>query len=326
MTKCRTLAALLLGPLLAALGASAAMAQVYPNKPVRLVLPYAPGGIIDYVGRTLAQHLSEPLGQPVVAENRPGAGGIAGTDTVARSAPDGYTIVIMDPAIVINPTLQPSMPYDLFKQLTTVSIVSSSPEVLVVAPQLPVKTLAELTAYGKANPGKLNFASAGIGTTPHLAGEMFKQRAGVDATHVPYRGIGASYTDMMANKIQFAFSSIAGALPFTTDNRVRPIATTGLKRVSVYPDTPTVDEAGLKGFEVDLWLGIFAPAGVPADVLTKLNNALAKALQNPEVKTALAKVGVEPRGTNAPEGADILKAEFDKWKKVIAEANVKPEN
>src|SRR6478672_6306601 len=156
---------------------ASAQAQTYPSKPVRLVLPYAPGGIIDYVGRTLAQKLTENLGQPVVAENRPGAGGITGTDTVARSAPDGYTLVLMDPAIVINPTLQPTMPYDLFKQLTTVSIVSSSPEVLVVAPQLPVKTLKDLIDYGKANPGKLNFASAGIGTTPHLAGELFKQRA-----------------------------------------------------------------------------------------------------------------------------------------------------
>src|SRR3954452_14110457 len=282
MRKSPSLATLLLAPLLVALTASAAMAQAYPDKPVRLVLPYAPGGIIDYVGRTLATHLSEPLGQPVVAENRPGAGGISGTDTVARSTPDGYTLVLMDPAIVINPTLQPSVPYDLFKQLQTVSIVSSSPEVLVAWPHLPVKSFAELVSYGKANPGRLNFASAGIGTTPHLAGEMFKQRTGIEATHIPYRGIGASFTDMMSGKVQFAFSSIAGALPFTSDNRVRPIATTGLKRVSVYPDTPTVDEAGLKGFEVDLWLGIFAPAGVPADVVSKLNGALAKTLQNPE--------------------------------------------
>ena len=325
MKQFRKLAALLLAPLLVTFAGSAALAQTYPNKPVRLVLPYAPGGIIDYVGRTLAQHLGGPLGQPVVAENRPGAGGIAGTDTVARSAPDGYTIVIMDPAIVINPTLQPSMPYDLFKQLVTVSIVSTSPEVLVVAPQLPVKTLQELIDYGKANPGKLNFASAGIGTTPHLAGELFKQRAGVDATHVPYRGIGASYTDMMANKIQFAFSSIAGALPFTTDNRVRPIATTGLKRVDVYPDIPTLDEAGLKGFNVDLWLGIFAPAGLPPDVLAKLNDALAKTLANPEVKTALAKVGVSPRGTSVQDGANELKSEFDKWKTVITEGKIKME-
>jgi tripartite-type tricarboxylate transporter receptor subunit TctC len=186
--------------------------------------------------------------------------------------------------------------------------------------------MAELTAYGKANPGRLNFASAGIGTTPHLAGELYKQRAGIDAVHVPYRSIGQSYPDMMANKVQFAFSSIAGALPFTTDNRVRPIATTGTKRSPVYPDLPTVDEAGLKGFEVDLWLGIFAPAGLPADALAKLNAALVTTLANPEVKTALAKVGVEPRGTSAQEGAEILKTEFEKWKKVIAEGKIKLEN
>src|SRR4051794_36907245 len=325
MKKTRLCAALLLAPALMVIGASAVLAQAYPNKPLRLVLPYAPGGIIDYVGRTLATHLSEPLGQTVVAENRPGGGGIAGTDAVARSAPDGYTLVLMDPAIVINPTLQPSVPYDLFKQLQTVSIVSSSPEVLVVSPHLPVKNFDEFVAYAKANPGKLNFSSAGIGTTPHLAGELFKQRTGVDAVHVPYRGIGASYTDMMAGKISFAFSSIAGALPFTSDNRVRPIATTGLKRSAVYPDLPTVDEAGLKGFEVDLWLGIFAPAGVPADVLSRLNADIRKTLAKEEVKAAFAKVGVEPRGSSPQEGDAFLKSDFDKWKTVIAEGKIKPE-
>jgi tripartite-type tricarboxylate transporter receptor subunit TctC len=325
MKKIPHWAALLLAPALLALGASTALAQGYPNKPIRLVLPYAPGGIIDYVGRTLATHLSEPLGQTVVAENRPGGGGIAGTDAVARSAPDGYTLVLMDPALVINPTLQPSVPYDLFKQLQTVSIVSSSPEVLVVSPHLPVKNFDEFVAYAKANPGKLNFSSAGIGTTPHLAGELFKQRTGADAVHVPYRGIGASYTDMMAGKISFAFSSIAGALPFTSDNRVRPIATTGLKRTPVYPDLPTVDEAGLKGFEVDLWLGIFAPAGLPADALARLNADIKKTLAKEEVKAAFAKVGVEPRGSSPQEGDAFLKTDFDKWKTVIAEGKIKPE-
>jgi tripartite-type tricarboxylate transporter receptor subunit TctC len=300
-----------------------AQAQTYPSKPIKLVLPYAPGGIIDYVGRTLAQKLTENIGQPVVAENRPGAGGILGTDTVARSAPDGYTLVLMDPAIVINPTLQADVPHDLFKQLQTVSIVSSSPEVLVVSPKLPVNTFAELVAYGKANPGKLNFASAGIGTTPHLAGEMFKLRTGIDATHVPYKGIGASYTDMMSGKVQIAFSSIAGALPFTSDNRVKALATTGLKRSAVYPDLPTVAEAGLPGFEVDLWLGIFAPAGLPAAVLARLNGELKKALEAPDLKASLAKVGVEPRGTSPDEGAQFLRAEFDKWKQVITDGKIK---
>ena len=302
---------------------SAAQAQAFPNKPIRLVLPYSPGGIIDYVGRTMAQALTGALGQSVVAENRPGAGGITGTDSVARSAADGYTLVLMDPAIVINPTLQPSMPYDLFKQLKTVSIISSSPEVVVVAPELPIKSINDLIAYGKANPGKLNFASAGIGTTPHLAGELFQQRTGVVATHIPYKSIGQSYPDMMSNKVQFAFSSIAGALPFTTDNRVRPIATTGKTRSPVYPDVPTVDEAGLKGFEVDLWLGIFAPAATPTEAMDKLNAAMKTVLKDPEVLKALAKVGVEPRGTTSAEGEAFLKAEFGKWKKVIEDGNIK---
>jgi len=300
-----------------------AQAQNYPNKPVRLVLPYAPGGIIDYVGRTLAQKLSENLGQPVVAENRPGGGGVLGTDSVARSAPDGYTLVLMDPAIIINPTLQADVPYDVFRNLQTVSIISSSPEVLVISPILPVKTFPELVAYGRANPGKLNFASAGIGTTPHLAGEMFKLRTGIDATHIPYKGIGASYTDMMSGKVQMAFSSIAGALPFTTDNRVRAIATTGTKRSSVYPDLPTVAEAGLAGFEVDLWLGVFAPAKLPVPILARLNGELTKALEAADLKAALAKVGVEPRGTSPEEGATFLRAEFDKWRQVITDGKIK---
>jgi tripartite-type tricarboxylate transporter receptor subunit TctC len=303
--------------------ASLAHAQTYPTKPIRLVLPYAPGGIIDYVGRTLAQKLTEDIGQPVVAENRPGGGGILGTDTVARSAPDGYTLVLMDPALVINPTLQSDVPYDVFKNLETVSIVSASPEVLVVSPKLPVNTFAELVAYGKANPGKLNFASAGVGTTPHLAGEMFKLRTGIDATHVPYKGIGASYTDMMSGKVQMAFSSIAGALPFTSDNRVKPLATTGLKRSAIYPDLPTVAEAGLPGFEVDLWLGIFAPAGLPPPVLARLNGDLKKALAADDLKASFAKVGVEPRGTSPEEGASFLRAEFDKWKQVITDGKIK---
>jgi tripartite-type tricarboxylate transporter receptor subunit TctC len=324
MTKMKWLALLIVPLLLAA--APAAHAQGYPNKPLKLVIPYSPGGALDYIGRTIAQYLGETIGQTVVAENRPGAGGIAGTDAVARSAPDGYTIVIMDPAIVINPTLQPSVPYDLFKQLEAVSFISSSPEVVVVAPQLPVKTLAELADYGKANPGKMNFGSAGIGTTPHLAAELFLQRTGVKATHIPYRTIGQAFPDMMANKVQFAFSSIAGALAFTKDNRVRAIATTGLKRSPVYPDLPTVDEALLKGYEIDLWLGIFAPAGMPADVRAKLNENLNKALTKPDLIAAFEKVGAVPRGTNPQESAAILKSEFDKWKKIIVDGNIKAEN
>ena len=307
-----------------ALSGGVARAQTYPSKPIRLVLPYVPGGIIDTAGRHFALRLSESLGQSVVAENRPGAGGMVGIDVVARSAPDGYTVVLTDPGIVSNPTLQKDPPYDL-KAVQAVSIVGSSPAVIVASQHLPVKTFAELIAYAKANPGKLNFASAGIGTAPHLAGEMIKLRTGIDMTHVPYRGIGAAYPDVMSGKVQLAFSSIAGAVPFTADNRVRPLATTGAARSAVYPDVPTVAESGLPGFDVDLWIGIYAPAGLPPAVLAKLNGELKKVLQHPELKAALAKIGVEPRGTTPEEAAAFTRSEFEKWKKVIVEGNIKPE-
>ena len=308
--------------MLAFASAAPARADTFPSRPIHFILPYAPGGIIDFVGRVLAQKLGEVLGQTVVAENRPGAGGIVGVDYVAHSPPDGYNIVIMDPAIVINPTLQKSMPYDIFKDLVTISIVVSSPEVLVVSPQLGVKTYAELVAYGKANPGKLNYASAGVGTTPHLAAEMWKARTGIDAIHVPYKGIGPSFVDLMSGKVQMSFSSIAGALPFTSKGSVIPLATTGLKRSPVYPDLPTVAEAGLPGYEVDLWLGVYGPAGMPPDVLAALNGGINKALKDGELKAALAKFGVEPRGTTLQDGAAFTKDEYEKWRKVIIDGHI----
>jgi tripartite-type tricarboxylate transporter receptor subunit TctC len=301
---------------------SPALAQTFPDRPLHLVIPYGPGGIVDFAGRVLAKKIGDVLGQPVVAENKPGAGGIVGVDSVARADPDGYSMVLMDPAIVVNPTLQHDLPYDVFKDLVTLSIVSSSPEVLVVAPQLGIKTFAELNAYGKANPGKLNFASAGVGTSPHLAAEMWMLATGIKAVHVPYKGIGGSFTDMMSNKVQMAFSSIAGALPFTSKGNIIPLATTGRTRSPVYPDLPTVAEAGLPGYEVDLWLGLYGRAGTPAPVLEKLNAAIAKALKDDELKSAFAKFGIEPRGTTLADGAAFTKAEYEKWKKVITDGNI----
>jgi tripartite-type tricarboxylate transporter receptor subunit TctC len=308
-----------------AAGAVAAQAQTYPSKPIHLILPYVPGGIVDTAGRNLAARLTESLGHSVVAENRPGAGGVVGSDALARSAPDGYTILLSDTGLVSNPTLQPDTPYDLFKQLQAVSIVGSSPAVIVSSLKLPVKTFAELLTYAKANPGKLNFASAGIGTAPHLAGELIKLRAGIDMTHVPYRGIGAAYPDVMSGKVQLGFSSIAGAVPFTSDNRVRALATTRSVRSAVYPDVPTVAESGLPGFDVDLWIGIYGPAGMPPAVLARLNSEINKVLQHPELKAAFAKIGIEPRGTSPEEGAAFTRAEFEKWKKVIIGGKIKPE-
>jgi len=302
---------------------TAGLAQNYPNRPVKLLLPYNPGGLVDFAGRTLAHQLEGALGQPVISENRPGAGGIVGTDVAARAQPDGYTLLLMDPAIVINPSLQERVPYDLFKQLEPVSVVTSSPLVLVVAPGLNVTTFDEFVAYAKANHGKLNFASAGVGTAPHLAAELFKQRTGIEATHVPYKGIGASYIDMMTNKVQFAFSSIAGAVGFTSDTRVLALATTGETRSEIYPDKPTVSEAGLKGFTVDLWLALFAPAGMPDDVKAKLDKAVQTALGSPAFKTALATVGAVPRGTSPQDAAVFIRAEYEKWKQVIVDGKIK---
>jgi tripartite-type tricarboxylate transporter receptor subunit TctC len=318
----RPIARVLVWSMLAFAASLPAYAQNFPDRPVHLIIPYGPGGITDFAGRVLAQKIGEALGQTVVAENKPGAGGIVGVDYVAHSAPDGYNMAVMDPAVVINPILQKSMPYDIFKDIVPLSITSSSPEVLVVAPQLGIKTYAELVAYAKANPGKLNYASAGVGTTPHLAAELWKARTGIDAVHVPYKGIGASYTDMMSNKVQMSFSSIAGARPFTDDGRVIALATTGAQRSAVYPDLPTVAEAGLPGYDVDLWLGLYGTGGTPPAVLEKLNAAIAKALQDPDLKTGFAKFGLTPRGMSLADSAAFTKSEYEKWKKVIQEQHI----
>src|SRR3984957_5584780 len=299
-----------------------AHAQNFPERPVHLIIPYGPGGITDFAGRVLAQKIGEALNATMVAENKPGAGGIVGVDYVAHLAPDGYIMAVLDPAVVVNPILQKTMPYDIFKDIVPLSITSSSPEVLVVAPQLGIKSYAELVAYGKANPGKLNYASAGVGTTPHLAADLWKSRPGIDAVHVPYKGIGASYTDMMSNKVQIAFSSIAGALPFTSDGRVIPLATTGAQRSAVYPDLPTVAEAGLPGYDVDLWLGLFGTAGTPPAVLEKLNTAIVKALQDNELKASFAKFGLTPRGMSLADSAAFTKSEYERWKKLIEQQHI----
>jgi tripartite-type tricarboxylate transporter receptor subunit TctC len=303
--------------------ATAATAQTYPSKPLRLVLPYAPGGVVDFIGRTLGQRLSEQLGQAVVADNRPGAGGIIGIEATARSVPDGYTLVLMDPAIVINPILQDGVPYDAVKDLQAVSIVGSSPLVLASHPALPVKNVADLVAYARANPGKLNFASAGIGTTPHMAGELLKLRIGAQMTHVPYKGMGPAMADLVSGRVQVSFGSITAALPFLQDGRLRGLATTGAKRSGALPDLPTVIEAGLPGFEVDLWLGLFGPAGLPRQVLARLNAETKKAIEHPDARAAFAKVGVEPRGTSPEEGAAFVRAENEKWTKVVRDAKLK---
>lgn len=301
----------------------AAQTQTYPAKPIRLILPYAPGGIIDTAGRYLATRLAESMGVPVVSENRPGAGGAVGVEVTGRAVADGYTIVLTDPGFVSNPTLLPETPYNL-KQFQAISIIGSSPAVIVATNNLPVKTFAEFIAYAKTNPGSLNFASAGVGTAPHLAGEMIKLQAGIDMQHIPYRGIGPAYPDLLSGRIQLAFSSIAGAVPFIADKRVQPLATTGIKRSVALPDVPTVAESGLPGFDVDLWTAIYGPVGMPPAILVKLNEAINTALKHPELQAAFAKIGIEPRGTSPEEGTAFTQSEYEKWAKVITDGKIKP--
>jgi tripartite-type tricarboxylate transporter receptor subunit TctC len=322
MNRLQSAARILLWSALVLWLAIPARAETFPSRPIHLIIPYGPGGIVDFAGRELAQKLSAVVGQPVVADNRPGAGGIVGVDYVAHSDPDGYDVVLMDPAIVINPTLQKSLPYDIFSDLVTVSRVSSSPEVLVVSPLLNIKTYADLVAYGKANPGKLNYASAGVGTAPHLAAVLWTLGTGIQAVHVPYKGIGAAFPDLISNKVQLAFSSIPGALPFTTDNRVIPLATTGPVRSLVYPNLPTVAESGLPGYNVDVWLTLYGRAGMPPDVLAKLNSAVRTALRDPDLVAAFGKFGLTPVPTSLQDGAAFTKAEYEKWKKVIADGHI----
>jgi len=306
----------------ALLVAASASAQTWPTHQIQLVVPYAPGGVVDFIGRTLGQRLSQQVGQPVVIDNRPGAGGMIGIEYTARSMPDGHTIVLMDPAVVINPVLQEKPLYEL-KDLATLAVIGSSPLVLTVNPQLPVKDVAQLIQYAKANPGKLNFASAGIGTTPHMAGELLKARAGIDMTHVPYKGSGPAMADLAAGQVQVGFSSITGALPFLKDGRLRGLATSGAKRSAALPDLPTLIEAGYPDLEVDLWLGVFAPVSTTTAVVRRLNAEINTALKDPAVIAAFAKVGVEPRINSAEEGAHFVHAENEKWAQVVTAAKLK---
>lgn len=303
--------------------ATFAQGQSYPTKSIRLIVPYAPGGIVDYVGRLVGQRLSEAYGQSVVIDNRPGAGGVIGIETTSRANGDGYTLVIMDPAIVINPSLLPKVPYDIHKDLAPVTILSNSPLVLAINAKVAAASVQELVSLAKSQPGKLSFASAGVGTTPHMAGELFKARIQQNIVHVPYKGSGPAMTDLIGGQVQMTFSSITAALPFIKDGRLRGLATTGAKRAAALANLPTMAESGFPGFEVNLWLGVFAPATTPKSVLASLNSEMRKALQNPGVASGFEKVGAEPLGNSPQDAAGYVRSEFAKWAKVVKDGKLR---
>jgi tripartite-type tricarboxylate transporter receptor subunit TctC len=301
-----------------------ALAQAYPSKTVHLIDGFSPGGSTDIVGRLIAQKLSESFGQPVLVENRPGATGTVAAEMVAKSAPDGHVMLIVPLTFTVSPSLY-KLPYDPVKDLAPVTLVASAPLMLAVHPSVPVKSVAELIAYAKANPGKLHFGSGGVGSTPHLAGEMLKGMAGIDATHVPYKGGGPALADLASGQIQFMVENIPSTAPYVTSGRLRALAVTDLKRSPVLPDVPTLDESGVKGYQIIGWNGLFLPAGTPPAIVDKLHAEVAKALAQADVKERLAKMGFEGVGDTPQHFAAFVQGEIAKWAKVVKDANIKIE-
>ncbi len=325
MRLARPLAACAIALVASAVAAPAALAQGYPSKPVRLVVPFPPGGVTDIVGRLLAQKLGEALGQQVVVENRGGAAGAVGAVAVAKSAPDGYTLLMATATHAINATLLPNQGFDLVKDVAPVSLAASVPLLLAVHPSLPVKTPKELVAYAAANPGKANFASGSTGSASHLAGEMLKSMAKVDMVHVPYKGGSLGIQDLVAGQVQLMFENMPSILPFVQSGRLRGVAVTGPARSPAAPELPTMIESGFPDFEAGSWYGLFAPAGTPREILARLNTDMVKALRQPETKKLLAQQGAEAVGNSEAEFAAFIQAEIAKWGRVIRSANVKVE-
>ncbi|HZQ11784.1 MAG TPA: tripartite tricarboxylate transporter substrate binding protein [Pseudolabrys sp.] len=310
-------AALLVAP------AAGVMADDYPSKPIRLIVPFPPGGSNDVVGRLVAKVLGDKLGQQVFVDNRGGAGSVIGTDMLSKAAPDGYTIGIASIAFAVNPALHKQLPYDPYKSFDPVSILATGPNVLVVNPDLPVKSVAELVALAKKEPGKLNYASAGIGSFQHLGGELFKLESGADIVHVPYKGGGPAMQDVIGGHVKIMFSSLIQTTPFIKSGQLRALATGGTKRSPVLPDVPTIAEAGVPGYAANNWWGIIAPAGTPKPVLDKLYQNVQLALQSPEIREQFAREGASPVTMTPAEFQDFIKAEIDKWGRVVKAGGIK---
>jgi tripartite-type tricarboxylate transporter receptor subunit TctC len=312
----RLLAVLLLSlPLLA-------QAQ-YPQRAVKMIVPFPPAGATDVVGRIVALKLSERLGQSVVVENRPGAGGSIGSDLVAKSAPDGYTILMATSSThSIGPSLQ-KLPYDPIRDFAAITHVADIPNVLVVSPKLPVSSLKELVAHARANPGKLNFASSGVGTIVHLNGELFKMVTGTDLVHVPYKGTALSIPDLASGNVAMLFDSLASVMPHIKSGSARPLAINAQRRSHLLPDVPTLAEAGLGAFDRYTWFGMFAPAGTPADVVRKLNGETLAALKSPDLRERFDAVGAEPVGSTPEQFVERIRSDAARWAEVIRKADVK---
>jgi tripartite-type tricarboxylate transporter receptor subunit TctC len=302
---------------------SGAYAQTYPSKPVRMIVPFPPGGGTDYTARVVGQKLAELWNQPVVIENRPGASTIIGSDLVAKSAPDGYTLLMGSTNHTINPSLIPKLPYDTIRDFAPITVAITSSYVLVVHPSLPAKSVKELIALARARKGEINYASSGSSGPQHLAGELFKLMAGVDMTHVPYKGGGPAVTALVGGHVQAQFSTPVSALPHIKTGKLRGLAVTGLKRSDAFPGLPTIAEAALPGYEAVTWWGILGPARLPREIVVKVQQDTAKVLQTPDTREKLAREGVNPAGTTPEQFASMIEKDIALMAKVVKAANVK---
>ena len=299
-----------------------AQAQTYPTKAVRLVVPFAAGGSTDIIGRVIAQKLNEMWGQPVLVDNRAGGSTVIGTDIVAKSAPDGHTLLVTPAPFTIVPSLMAKLPYDPQKDFEPITLINTTPLVVVVHPGVPAKSVKELIALAKARPGALNYGSSGSGGSNHLAGELFNAMAGVKMVHVPYKGNAPALTDLVGGHVDLVFNGLTSALPLVKSGKLRALAVTSLNRAGALSDAPTLDESGLKGFQAVAWNGLTAPARTPREVIAKINADVLKVIRSPELVEKLKAEGSDPVGSTVEQYARFLREEIVKWSKVIKFANV----
>ncbi len=305
------------------LGAGAAQAQEFPTKPLRIVVPFPPGGSADVLARTIGARLTESMGQPVVVENKPGAGGILGADTVAKAPADGHTMLFANTNIAINPTLYKSLPYDTASAFAPVVLMVQVPNLLLVAEDVKATNVKELIALAKASPGRLNYASAGNGTFPHLAVELFKLQAGVSITHIPYRGAAPALNALLAKEVQVLSNDLVNAAQHVRTGKVRALAITGAKRSSAMPEVPTMAEAGLKDYVAVGWQGIMVPGGTPGSVIARLNTEINKALADPTLRATLTAQGLDVVGGTAQEFGEFVRADTARWRAAVEASGAK---
>ena len=322
---CSSIALRFVCALTLALACAGANAQGYPSKPIRLVVPYPAGGPLDIMARAIGQKLTEAWSQPVIVDNRAGAGGNIGADLVAKAAPDGYTLLMGAVATqAINPALYSKIPYDAAKDFAPVALVAQVPNILVVNPAVPVNSVRELIELARAKPGTLNFASGSTGSTGHLAGELFKTMAGVDMVHIPYKGAAPATTDLLAGQVQLMFDNLANALPNVKAGKLRALAVTTLARSPAVPDLPTIAESGLPGFDLTTWFGLLVPAGTPPEIVAKLSAEVVRALNSNDMRERLQRMGAEPPANNTPEHfAAFIRSEAAKYAKVVKSSGAK---